>query len=44
MNRKTYRLVYNRLRGMLIAVAETASTTGRNNGETTVTGHAPAGA
>ncbi|MFP3570058.1 filamentous hemagglutinin N-terminal domain-containing protein, partial [Paraburkholderia sp. SIMBA_030] len=25
-------------------VAETASTTGRNNGETTVTGHAPAGA
>lgn len=34
MNRKTYRLVYSRLRGMLIAVGETAATTGKEAGQT----------
>ncbi|HEX3638886.1 MAG TPA: ESPR domain-containing protein, partial [Paraburkholderia sp.] len=36
MNRKTYRLVYSRLRGMLIAVEETATATGKETGQTTV--------
>ncbi|MFM0751510.1 filamentous hemagglutinin N-terminal domain-containing protein, partial [Paraburkholderia sediminicola] len=36
MNRKTYRLVYSRLRGMLVAVEETATATGKKAGETTV--------
>ncbi|MCC8400284.1 hemagglutinin repeat-containing protein [Paraburkholderia sp. MMS20-SJTN17] len=36
MNTKMFRLVYSRCREMLVAVAETASTTGKNNaGETT---------
>jgi filamentous hemagglutinin len=38
MNRKTYRLVYCRLRGMLVAVEETATATGRQAGETTIRG------
>ncbi|HEY3599485.1 MAG TPA: ESPR-type extended signal peptide-containing protein, partial [Paraburkholderia sp.] len=44
MNQKTYRLVYSRLRGMLIAVAETASATGKSNVETKATAHASADA
>jgi filamentous hemagglutinin len=36
MNRKTYRLVYSRLRGMLVAVEETAAASGKQAGETTV--------
>lgn len=36
MNRKTYRLVYSRLRGMLVAVGETAAATGKQAGETTL--------
>ncbi|CAB3642260.1 ESPR domain-containing protein [Paraburkholderia rhynchosiae] len=36
MNRKTYRLVYSRLRGMLVAVGETATATGKAAGQTTV--------
>jgi filamentous hemagglutinin len=35
MNRKTYRLVYSRLRGMLVAVEETATATGKEAGQTT---------
>jgi filamentous hemagglutinin len=38
MNRKTYRLVYSRLRGMLVAVEETATATGKQAGETTARG------
>jgi filamentous hemagglutinin len=36
MNRKTYRLVYSRLRGMLVAVEESATASGKQAGETTV--------
>ncbi|CAE6905080.1 tRNA nuclease CdiA-2 [Paraburkholderia domus] len=36
MNRKTYRLVYSRLRGMLVAVEETATAIGKQAGQTTV--------
>ena len=36
MNRKTYRLVYSRLRGMLVAVGETAAAMGKQAGETTL--------
>jgi adhesin HecA-like repeat protein len=36
MNRKTYRLVYSRLRGMLVAVEETATATAKQAGQTTV--------
>jgi filamentous hemagglutinin len=36
MNKNTFRLVYSRLRGMLVAVAETASASGKtDSGETT---------
>ncbi|HZZ11404.1 MAG TPA: filamentous hemagglutinin N-terminal domain-containing protein, partial [Paraburkholderia sp.] len=35
MNRKIYRLVYSRLRGMLVAVGEAAAATGGQAGETT---------
>ncbi|MFC6311225.1 hemagglutinin repeat-containing protein [Paraburkholderia dipogonis] len=41
MNRRTYRLVYSRLRNMLVAVEETATATGKNSGETTVCMRAP---
>jgi hypothetical protein len=34
MNRKTYRLVYSRLRGMLVAVEESAAATGKEAGQT----------
>ena len=36
MNRKTYRLVYSRLRGMLVAVEESATAAGKEAGQTTV--------
>jgi filamentous hemagglutinin len=37
MNNRTYRLVYNRLRGMLVAVEETATGSGKaGQGETTI--------
>ncbi|MFM0500963.1 hemagglutinin repeat-containing protein [Paraburkholderia caffeinilytica] len=36
MNGKTYRLVYSRLRGMLVAVEEIATATGKQAGEATV--------
>ena len=36
MNRKTYRLVYSQLRGMLVAVGENATASGKQAGETTV--------
>ncbi len=39
MNQKTYRLVYSRLRGMLVAVEETATAAGKA-GETRATGRA----
>lgn len=38
MNRKTYRLVYSRMRGMLVAVDETATASGRQAGETAACG------
>ncbi|WP_421377165.1 hemagglutinin repeat-containing protein [Paraburkholderia sp. DD10] len=39
MNNRTYRLVYSRLRGMLVAVEETASSAGKaGRGETAVAG------
>ncbi|MGF6604529.1 filamentous hemagglutinin family protein [Paraburkholderia sp. GAS448] len=41
MNKNHFRLVYSRLRNMLVAVEETASATGKSSGETTVAGHAP---
>ncbi|HKR47091.1 MAG TPA: filamentous hemagglutinin N-terminal domain-containing protein [Paraburkholderia sp.] len=40
MNRHFYRLVFSRFRGMLVAVEETATATGKNQGETA--GVAPA--
>ncbi|MDR6385450.1 ESPR-type extended signal peptide-containing protein, partial [Paraburkholderia caribensis] len=39
MNQKTYRLVFSRLRGMLVAVEETATAAGKA-GETRATGRA----
>lgn len=42
MNQKTYRLVFSRLRGMLVAVEETAASTGKSTGETRTSGRAPA--
>ncbi|HEY2000483.1 filamentous hemagglutinin N-terminal domain-containing protein, partial [Paraburkholderia sp.] len=44
MNRKTYRLVYSRLRGMLGAVEETAAASGKDAGQTAVCGRKPPGA
>ncbi|MFM0288003.1 hemagglutinin repeat-containing protein [Paraburkholderia megapolitana] len=44
MNKKTYRLIFSRLRGMLVAVEETATGTGKaNRGETTVGQSRPGG-
>ncbi|ACC73408.1 polymorphic toxin type 22 domain-containing protein [Paraburkholderia phymatum] len=40
MNRTTYRLVFSRLRGMLVAVEETATASGKSAGETRATGRA----
>ncbi|HZZ10313.1 MAG TPA: ESPR-type extended signal peptide-containing protein [Paraburkholderia sp.] len=37
MNRKAFRLVYSRLKGMLVAVEESATATGKGNGETAAT-------
>ncbi|MGF6902610.1 ESPR domain-containing protein, partial [Paraburkholderia sp. GAS348] len=36
MNKNNYRLVFSRVRGMLVAVEETATATGKENGQTTV--------
>lgn len=42
MNKKTYRLIYSRLRGMLVAVSETATAEGKTNlGETQSGGEVP---
>lgn len=44
MNAQTYRLIFSRLRGMLVAVEETAAGTGKaNQGETTVGQSRPGG-
>ncbi|WP_258196158.1 MULTISPECIES: filamentous hemagglutinin N-terminal domain-containing protein [unclassified Paraburkholderia] len=37
MNRRAFRLVFNRLRAMLVAVEESATATGKGNGETAAT-------
>ncbi|HZZ11643.1 MAG TPA: filamentous hemagglutinin N-terminal domain-containing protein, partial [Paraburkholderia sp.] len=37
MNRNAFRLVYSRLRGMLVAVEESATATGKGSGETAAT-------
>ncbi|MFM0499621.1 hemagglutinin repeat-containing protein [Paraburkholderia caffeinilytica] len=37
MNRRAFRLVFSRLRGMLVAVEESATVTGKGNGETAAT-------
>lgn len=42
MNTNAYRLIFNRARGMLMAVAETAATHARAPGGTAATGHPPA--
>ncbi|MBI0359682.1 ESPR domain-containing protein [Burkholderia oklahomensis] len=43
MNNKIYRLVYSKLRGMVVAVQETASATGKSHrGESAASGRAPA--
>ncbi|WP_025600556.1 hemagglutinin repeat-containing protein [Burkholderia sp. WSM2230] len=39
MNHRTYRLVFSRLRGMLVAVEETAAATGKGHGEISATRH-----
>src|ERR1700761_4948022 len=42
MNKRTYRLIFSRIRGMLVAVEETATGTGKaNRGESTVTTQKP---
>src|ERR1700761_4699643 len=43
MNRKTYRLVYSRVRCMLVAVGETASTMGKEAGQATTGGRTSRG-
>ncbi|RKR45363.1 hemagglutinin repeat-containing protein [Paraburkholderia sp. BL17N1] len=44
MNRNNYRLVFSRLRNMLVAVEETATTTAKENGQTKAFSHGnPAG-
>jgi filamentous hemagglutinin len=43
MNRNAFRLVYSRLRGMLVAVEESATATGKANGDTAVTRRTLAG-
>jgi filamentous hemagglutinin len=39
MNNKTYRLVYSRLKGMLVAVEETATATGKEAGQSAVSSY-----
>src|SRR5690349_1511608 len=41
MNQRAYRLVFSRLRGMLVAVEEIAASTGKSTGETRANGRAP---